>query len=68
LNDLIQHADLVAGMFSSLLIEAELLGAKTFRILAGTQFPDPLEQSTSGVIAKTRQECMALIHSWTKNY
>ena len=68
LNDLIQHADLVAGMFSSLLIEAELLEAKTLRILAGIQLHDPLEQSTSGAIAKTRQECMALIHSWTKNY
>ena len=35
LNDLIQHADLVAGMFSSLLIEAELLGKKALRILVG---------------------------------
>lgn len=66
--DLIQHADLVVGIFSSLLIEAELLGAKTLRILAGIQFPDPLEQSASGAIAKTRHQCMALIHSWTKNY
>ena len=68
LNDLIQHADLVVGIFSSLLLEADLLGAKTLRILAGIQFPDPLEQSAFGAIAKTRQQCMALIHSWTKNY
>lgn len=35
LNDIIHHADLVAGMFSSLLIEAELLGSKTLAVLVG---------------------------------
>jgi len=68
LNDIIQHADLVAGMFSSLLIEAELLGARILRILAGIQLPDPLKKSTSFAIAYTKQECIALIHSWTKSY
>jgi hypothetical protein len=67
LNDLIQHSDIIAGMFSSLLIEAELLGARTLRIIAGIDQPDPLEQSTNGLIVNTRQECLALIHLWTKN-
>lgn len=35
LNDLIQQTDLVVGMFSSILIEAELLGKKAIGILSG---------------------------------
>lgn len=35
LNDLIQQTDLVVGMFSSILIEAELLGKKAIGILIG---------------------------------
>jgi len=35
LNDLIMQSDLVAGMFSSLLREAKILGAKTLVILSG---------------------------------
>lgn len=61
LNDLIQHADLVAGMFSSLLIEAELLGAKTLRILCGITIPDPLAgQSAGAVLAERSQVSSAL--------
>ena len=61
LNDLIQHADLVAGMFSSLLIEAELLGAKTLRILCGSTIPDPLAgQSAGAVLAERSQVSSAL--------
>lgn len=35
LNDLIQQTDLVVGMFSSILLEAELLGKKSLGILLG---------------------------------
>lgn len=35
LNDLIQQTDLVLGMFSSILLEAELLGKKSLGILVG---------------------------------
>jgi len=35
LNDLIQQTDLVVGMFSSILLEAELLGKKSLGILVG---------------------------------
>jgi hypothetical protein len=35
LNDLIQSSDLVIGMFSNLLVEAEILGVDTLRILVG---------------------------------
>ncbi len=48
LNDLIQHADLVVGMFSNMLVEAELLGAKTLRILCGLNLADPLETQITG--------------------
>ena len=54
LNDIIQHADLVAGMFSSLLIEAELLGAKTLRILCGITIPDPLAGQSAGAVLTKR--------------
>ena len=50
LNDLIQNADLVVGMFSSLLIEAELLGTKTLRILCGITIPDPLAEQSAGAV------------------
>jgi len=49
LNDLIQHADLVAGMFSSLLIEAELLGKETFAILVGIKKNTFIHNKTNGV-------------------
>ena len=56
LNDLIQHADLVAGMFSSLLIEAELLGPKTLRILCGIMIPDPLAGQCAGAVLMERNQ------------
>ena len=59
LNDLIQHADLVAGIFSSLLIEAELLGAKTLRILCGIMIPDPLAGQGVGTVLTERSQISA---------
>ena len=59
LNDIIQHADLVAGMFSSLLIEAELLGAKTLRILCGITIPDPLAGQSAGAVLTERNQISA---------
>lgn len=56
LNDLIQHADLVAGMFSSLLIEAELLGAKTLRILCEITIPDPLVGQCAETVLMERNQ------------
>jgi len=50
LNDLIQRADLVVGMFSNMLVEAELLGAKTLRILCGLNLSDPLEKQITGEV------------------
>jgi hypothetical protein len=56
LNDLIQHADLVAGIFSSLLIEAELLGAKTLRILCEITIPDPLVGQCAETVLMERNQ------------
>jgi hypothetical protein len=56
LNDLIQHARLVTGMFSSFLIEAELLGAKTLRILCGIMIPDPLAGQGVGTVLTDRSQ------------
>lgn len=67
LNDLIQHVDLVVGMFSNLLTEAEHLGATTLRVLADIHSLPPVQSSTSGYIARTTQECKGLIKQWTKN-
>jgi hypothetical protein len=63
LNDLIQHADLVAGMFSSLLIEAELLGAKTLRILCGIMIPDPLAGQCAGTVCMERNQISSELQS-----
>lgn len=58
LNDLIQQTDLVVGMFSSILLEAELLGAKTIRFVCGMQTPDLLENKSIGRVCKTMQELL----------
>ena len=49
LNDLIKLSDLVVGMFSSFLIEAELLGRPTLRILCELQLEDPLKGVSKGI-------------------
>lgn len=49
LNDVIVHSDLVIGMFSSLLVEAEILGIPTLRLLCGLKIQDPLEGIATGV-------------------
>jgi len=41
LNDLIQHSDVVVGMFSSILIEASLLGAKVIRVMTDIKIAEP---------------------------
>jgi hypothetical protein len=64
LNDLIQHADLVAGMFSSLIIEAEILGAKTFRILCGITTPDPLAGQSAGAVLKERSQVSSALQTF----
>lgn len=64
LNDLIQHADLVAGVFSSLLIEAELLGAKTFRILGGITIPDPLAGQSAGAVLTERSQVSSALQTF----
>jgi hypothetical protein len=56
LNDLMQHSNFVAGMFSSLLIEAELLEAKTLRILCGIKIPDPLAGQCAGMVLMERKQ------------
>lgn len=64
LNDLIQHADLVAGMFSSLLVEAELLGAKTLRILCGITIPDPLAGQSAGAVLMRRSQVSSALRTF----
>ena len=64
LNDLIQHADLVAGMFSSLLIEAELLGGKTLRILCGITIPDPLDGQGAGLVLTERSQISSALQTF----
>lgn len=61
LNDLIQHVDLVTGMFSNLLIEAELLGAVTLRILSEVNCADPLEGKSSGEVVRQKSELAAAL-------
>ena len=64
LNDLIQHADLVAGMFSSFLIEAELMGAKTLRILCGIMIPDPLAGQSAGAVLTERSQVSSALQTF----
>jgi hypothetical protein len=63
LNDIIQQTDLLVGMFSSILLEAELLGAKTARFVCGMQTPDPLENRSIGGVCKTMQELLKKIQT-----
>jgi len=64
LNNLIQHADLVVGIFSSLLIEAELLGAKTLRILCGITIPDPLAGQSAGAVLMRRSQVSSALRTF----
>jgi len=64
LNDLIKHADLVAGMFSSFLLEAELLGAKTLRILCGITIPDPLAGQSAGAVLTERSQVSSALQTF----
>ena len=62
LNDLMCHSGLVVGMFSGILVEAELLGATTVRILSGLKVDDPLAGQTSGEVVLSEQDlppCLA---------
>ena len=63
LNDLIQHVDLVVGIFSSLLLEADLLKSKTVRILHGINFQDPLVGKSSGVVVVDKTHLINILNS-----
>jgi len=64
LNDLIVRSDLVIGMFSSLMVEAEILGTPTIRLLHGLSIQDPLEGITTGASTRNRAEIIKHL----KNY
>lgn len=63
LNDLIKQADLVVGMFSALLVEAEVLGAQTVRILGGFALADPLAGISCKPVLRTRKELEAVLQN-----
>jgi hypothetical protein len=48
LNSLIYHSDIIIGMFSSLLVEANLFGKKILRHIPKTNTIDPLEHLNIG--------------------
>ena len=48
LNDILFYSDLVVGIFSNVLAEAELLGTQTLRILCNLSLPDPMNGSLHG--------------------
>jgi len=54
LNDLIVRSDLVIGMFSSLIVEAEILGIPTLRLLCGLSIEDPLNGIAIGESVQNR--------------
>lgn len=55
-NDLIQVAEVVVGTISSMLLEAEILGAKTLRILGDFGMADPLAGSSCKHVLRTRKD------------
>lgn len=48
LNTLLAHADLIVGMFSSILVEATVMGKAALRCTIGLSHPDPLEGVNAG--------------------
>jgi len=54
LNELIVRSDLVIGMFSSLIVEAEILGIPTLRLLCGLSIEDPLNGIAMGASIRDR--------------
>ena len=50
-NTLIYHADIVIGMFSNILVEAQIFKKEILRHIPNTKFKDPLKQSKVGQIS-----------------
>ena len=62
LNDLIQQTDLVVGMFSSILLEAELLGKKSLGILVGLK-KDIVFQKTATIPITDKEKLFTQINT-----
>jgi len=60
-NVLLYNADLVAGIFSSILAEAEILGTPVIRYLGGLTQPDPLQHRSLGNVIKNKFELPAIV-------
>ena len=56
LNSLIYHSDIIIGMFSSLLVEANLFGKKILRHIPKTKTIDPLKHLNIGVKSSSINE------------
>jgi len=60
-NTLLYHADMVIGIFSSILIEAIILKTKVIRCLIGLKKPDPFAELKVGQVAHSREELLRCI-------
>lgn len=62
-NHILYYADVVIGFFSSILIEAELLGVeKIIRFLPEGSFNDPFNSAGPGIIVNEHELCAQLIN------
>lgn len=61
LNTLLYHADMVIGIFSSILIEAIILKTKVIRCLVGLKKPDPFAELKVGQVAHSSEELLRCI-------
>ena len=59
-RELLYYCDIVVGIFSSILIEGQILGKEVVRFLEKSNF-DPLEQLNIGTICRTRDQLLNLL-------
>lgn len=60
LNDLIRHVDIVVGMFSNILLEAELLGTSAIYIICGIHVPLNLPHQARLIVSNRNELTGAL--------
>jgi hypothetical protein len=61
INSLLHYADVVVGIFSNILIEAQLLNTFVIRSLIGLSQPDPFAELEIGHVAYSEQELESFI-------
>jgi len=65
--DLLYHSDIIVGMFSSILVEANILNTKIFRHFSKKTLYDPLLKLNIGLISQSKKQLYKNLFNFSKN-